>query len=271
MRKLVVILVLLSTQTFAHVPFLKPNQFWVLHNRLHIESSFTELPFQADFAMSSPCFSLIAPDGKQSVLTPTAKTCAAEYLEPNLTTDGTYRIHAGMRKGPKYRAIETADGKLYFADDIAKKKGTMTKMQYFSSADTYISKGHTDYTAKALGEGVEIIPLSSPNEIKPNESYSFQVYENGEPVPHARIVVVYDNEHYEAHRVEDLYDVENVRKSNIYADTDGIFSFTPKRAGLVLLFTTIHHKIDNSLWESYNTSVTLEVSLTGEPAHDHHH
>ncbi|MFV0290226.1 MAG: hypothetical protein ACK5IJ_04915, partial [Mangrovibacterium sp.] len=67
-------IMLLNSICHAHVPFLKPNQFTVLHNRLQIESSFTEFPFQADFTMSSPCFSLINANGKQTTLVPTAKT-----------------------------------------------------------------------------------------------------------------------------------------------------------------------------------------------------
>lgn len=255
------VLIFSSLGSYAHVPFLKPNQFIVSNNRLQIESSFTEFPFQADFAMSSPCFSIIDPQGKQSTISPTARTCAAEYLEPKLGNDGIYRIHAGVRKGPKYRAIETADGKLYFADDIKTKQGKMTHMQYFSSADTYICKGDTSFRAKPMSDGVEIIPLSSPNNMTPDCKKQFQVYENGKPATNARVVVVYDGERYEYNRIGDLYDVENIRSSNIHTDHNGIFTFTPKKTGLVLLFVTIHHKINDALWESYNTSLTLEVNL----------
>lgn len=245
----------------AHVPFLKPNLFNPQHNRLQVESSFTEFPFQADFAMDAPSFSMIDPNGKQTTILPNAKTQAAIYLEPVLSEDGTYRINAGVRKGPKYKAIETADGKLYFADDIQKKTGQKTFMQYYSCADTYIAKGEPNYKPQRLNKSVEIIPLSSPNRIFLNNNISFTVFQDGKPVPNARVVVVYDNEHYEKHRVEDLYDVENVRNSNIYADKEGTFTFTPKKAGMVLLFVTIHKKISPELWESYNTSLTLEVNL----------
>ncbi len=249
------------TSLSAHVPFLKPNLFNPKHDRLQVESSFTEFPFQADFAMDSPCFSLINPDGKQTTMTPNAKTRAAIYLEPVLTEEGTYRINAAVRKGPKYKAVETADGKLYFADDMQKKEGKKTFMQYYSCADTYIAKGNPNYQPHKLNTSVEIIPLSSPNQLFLNNQISFTVFQDGKPVPNARVVVVYDNEHYEKHRVEDLYDVENVRNSNLHADENGTFTFTPKKAGIALLFVTIHKKINASLWESYNTSLTLEVNL----------
>ncbi len=147
----------------AHVPFLKPNQFIVLHNRLQIESSYTEYPFQADYAMSAPYFALFDAEGKRTDLLPTAKTRVAQYLEPQLTQDGNYRVHAGQRKGPLYTAVETKEGKLYFAKDTLTKQGTLTKMQYYSSADTYILKGKANYQPQLIGEGVEIIPLSNPN------------------------------------------------------------------------------------------------------------
>lgn len=252
----------LTMMSWAHVPFLKPNQFRVLHNRLQIESSFTEFPFQADFAMDAPEYILIGPAGKPAVIAPVARLKAANYLEPVLTDSGTYRIHAGLRKGPLYKALETADGKLYFADDIKTKTGTKTTLRYFSSADTYIAMGSPAYkTSNVIGKGMEIIPQTSPNQLYPGTATQFRVYFNGQPVPQARVVVVYDNEHFDKHRIEDLYDVENVRKSNIVADKEGIFSFTPRKAGIVLLFVTLHKKIDNSLWESYNSSLSLQVNL----------
>ena len=52
-----------AVSAHAHVPFLKPSQFNVENPRLHVESAFTEYPFQADFAMDSPNFALTAPAG----------------------------------------------------------------------------------------------------------------------------------------------------------------------------------------------------------------
>ena len=244
----------------AHVPFLKPNQFHVLHNRFQVESSFTEYPFQADFAMDAPEYLLFSPKGIQTTLTPTARLKAANYLEPSLTDSGTYRIHAALRKGPLYKAIETIEGKLYFADDMKTKQGKPTTLQYFSSADTYVLWGTQGYITTLVGKGVEIIPQAAPNQINIGKPVQFSIYFNGKPAPSARVVVVYDNEHFDKYRTEDLYDVENVRKSNIIADKHGNFTFTARKAGLVLLFVNIHQKINDSLWESYNSSVSLEVN-----------
>jgi len=254
-------IILLALNTQAHVPFLKPNQFKVVHSRLQIESSFTEFPFQADFAMDSPGYTLVTPDGEQLALVPHAQTSAAEYLEPTLNENGTYRVNASVRKGPRYKAIETADGKLYFADDMKEKLGNPTFLQYYSCADTYLYKEQPDYQPKPLNKGLEIVPLTSPNRVRLNHEITFRVYREGKPVPNARIVVAYDNEQYRHKRIEDLYDVENVRESNIFADANGEFSFCPDHTGLVLLFVNVHKKVNDSLWESYNTSLTLEVNL----------
>lgn len=189
----------------AHVPFLKPNQFRIYSNRFQIESAFTEEPFQADFAMNVPVFTMIKPNGQTEGIYPVGLTKAAVYLAPEIEADGTYHFTTGVRVGPLYNAIETSDKKLYFAEDMRKYKG--------------------------------------------------------KPVPNARVVVVYDNEHYRFHRQGDLYDVENIRKSNIYADKDGMFTFKPTQAGLVMLFVTIHEKKTPTRWESYNSSLTLEVQL----------
>lgn len=255
---------LASLSAIAHVPFLKPNQFNVTHHRLTIESAFTEFPFQADFAMDSPNFTITSPQGEVTAIKPVAKTKAAVYLEPELKEEGTYRISTGQRVGPIYKAVETADKKLYFAADMKRVTGKPTTMNYYSYADTYIFKGQQKYQAKPFNKGLEIIPLASPNSLALGGELSFRVLENGKPVPDARIIVVTDNEHFSKHRIEDLYDVENVRASNIHANAQGEFTFRPAKAGLNFLFTTVHHQLNENLWESQNASLTLEVNLPAE-------
>lgn len=245
----------------AHVPFLKPNQFDVLHGRLQVESTFTEFPFQADFALDSPDFSVVAPDGKAQPLTPTAKTRAAVYLEPAVAAEGTYRISTGVRKGPLYKAVETPEAKLYFAADMARVKGQPTSMQYYSRADVYIAKGQPHYTPRPAGQSVEIVPLAAPTQLTVGQPLALRVLKDGKPVPQARVVVVSDAEHFRQRRVEDLYDVENVRASNIVADAKGEFAYTPQQGGLVLLFVTIHDKLRPDFWESHNAALTLEANL----------
>lgn len=252
-------LILLAAACSSHVPFLKPNQFIILHNRFQVESSFTEQPFQADFAMNSPYFYLIDPTGNQTTITANAKTSAAVYLEPALSGEGTFRINAAWRKGPKYRGVENAEGKKYFSNDTLNVEGKKITLQYYSCADTYVCKGLANYTPKPLNKGVEIIPLSSPNAMTVGQAYQFKVLQDGKEVPNARIVVEYDKDHYQKKQVADLYDVENVRENNIHANQYGVFTFVPQKPGLVLLFVTIHKQISATDWESHNNSLTLEI------------
>jgi uncharacterized GH25 family protein len=258
------LIMLASLAAEAHVPFLKPNQFNVTHHRLTIESAFTEFPFQADFAMDSPNFTITGPDGVSTAIKPIAKTKAAVYLEPELKEVGTYRISTGQRVGPIYKAVETADKKLYFAADMKRVTGKPTTMNYYSYADTYIFKGQQKYQAKPFNKGLEIIPLTSPNGLVPGSEGSFRILEDGKPVSNARIIVVTDNEHFIKHRIEDLYDLDNVRESNIHANQQGEFTFKPTKAGLNFLFVTVHHQLNENLWESQNASLTLEVNLPAE-------
>ncbi len=259
----VLVTLLVTFDSKAHVPFLKPNLFNVTHHRLQIESSFTEFPFQPDFAMDSPHFSMVSPSGVETPITSQAKTKAAVYLEPQLTEDGTYRISTGIKVGPKYKATEV-NAKLYFAEDMLRFPGKPTAMQYYSRADTYIYKGSNKYEARPFNQGLEIIPLASPNSLVLGSQLAFRVMENGKPVPNARIIVVAENEHFIKRRSGDLYDIDNLRESNILANTKGEFTFRPKQAGLHFLFVTIHHKINEALWESHNASLTLEVNLPNE-------
>lgn len=256
----ILVMLLMTLNAKAHVPFLKPNLFNVTHHRLQIESSFTEFPFQPDFAMDSPNFTMVSPSGAETHLTSQAKTKAAVYLEPQLTEDGTYRISTGIKVGPKYKATEV-NAKLYFAEDMLRFPGKSTSMQYYSRADTYIFKGSQKYEAKPFNQGLEIIPLTSPNNLMLGSQLAFRVMNNGKALPNARVIVVAENEHFTKHRTGDLYDIDNIRESNLLANTKGEFTFHPKQAGLYFLFVTIHNKINEALWESHNASLTLEVNL----------
>lgn len=256
-------LAVISASAAAHVPFLKPNQFEVEHPRLVVESAFTELPFQADYRMDSPHFVLIAPDGSQQPISASVHTRAASYLEPTLEAEGTWRLSTGMRKGPSYRGIETAQGKLYFSRDIPKHTGTPMRLHYQSRADVYLSKGDANYSPRPLNEGVEIIPQTAPTHLHLGEDLRLQVLREGRPVPNARVIVAYDNEHYRHVLHGDLYDVENIRENTLRTDTNGFVTFTPEHAGLAYLLVTIHDKIDAANWESRNAALTLEVQLPG--------
>ena len=263
-------IICIASSAGAHVPFLKPNQFNILHHRFVIESSYTEFPFQADFAMKVPAFTMVMPDGAITSISDYVETKGAVYLQPEITMDGTYRFSTGVRKGPKYRGVESSDGKLYFSQDTNRVEGKKIELQYFNSADVYVIKGKSNYQPMALNKGVEIIPLTSPNDLYLGQELAFKVLNNGKPAKNARVVVTYDNEHYEFHRHGDLYDVENERESNIHTDSEGKFTFKPKQAGMVLLFVTIHKQINDTLYESHNTSLTMEVNPSfGRAIHDH--
>lgn len=262
-----------SLTALAHVPFLKPNQFNVLHERLQVESAFTEMPFQADFAMDSPHFSLTTPDGSSVALEGALKTRAAVYLEPLLQGgDGTYRVSTGVRQGPLYRAVQAErNGKLYFADDMAQTPGKAVTMQYFSRADVYVTKGEPAYQMRPAGQGVEIVPLASPNQLAPGKPLRLQVLRDGKPVPRARIVQGFGDEHYQRQRQADFYDPDNVREDNITADMQGIFTFRPGKAGLHYLFTNLHVQVAETEWESHNAALTLEVNPPHAHLHPHSH
>lgn len=256
-----IIFLLSGLNIYAHIPFLKPNQFRIYSNRFQIESTFTEKPFQADFAMHVPEFLMIKPDGQKEIIYPACKTKVAVYLTPEINQKGVYHFSTGVRVGPLYNAIEGDNERLYFAEEMKTAKGKKITMQYFSSADVYVSNGKSDYKPSILGNGVEIIPVSSPNELFLGGDIKVQVLKDGKYIPNARIVVVYNNEHYRFHRKGDLYDVDNVRTNNLHTDANGLVTFKPEYAGLVLLFVTIHERKNSNHWESHNASLTMEVQL----------
>ncbi len=259
---------LLSTAAHAHVPFLKPNQFQVTHGRFQVESAFTEQPFQADFAMDSPNFTMLLPDGQTQALQPTAKTRAAVYLEPQLLGEGTYRISTGVRTGPLIKAV-AAQGKLYFAKEMASVVGQKNQVRYDSRADVYVSKGAASYHPQPVNIGLEIIPLSAPTALHSGARLKLQVLQNGKPQPGLRITVVQDGQQYRQAGEIDFYAKDPNQDANqdtsaqaqLLTDALGQAIFAPQQAGLYYFLVGQHEQISPELWQSHNAVLTLEVKL----------
>jgi uncharacterized GH25 family protein len=257
MKKLslsLLVLPFLATSALAHSPYLKPNTFTPDPKIDHVtvEAAFAEGALRPEIAMKADGWAVIGPDGVKIALTPAASLKDATFLEVPLTANGTYRITSGERTGRVAKA-GLKDGALRFIEgpEGAKPDETLVDVQSVTRADVYISRG-TPTAVGAAEAGVEIHPVTAPNDAYAGEAVKISVLDSGKPVAGAHVTVMRDGQIYEAQKTPEL---------ELTSDAKGEVSFTPAAPGLYLIQTRVRNASAThaALWISHTATLTLEV------------
>lgn len=245
---------LLSAAAQAHSPYLKPNTFSAEPERKHVtvEASFAEGGLRPDVAMKSESFHLIGPDGRRQPLTPAAVLKDASYLEVPLLAEGTYLVSSGVRKGRVAKAV-LRQGQVHFTEgrDETQPGDLPIEVQSLTRADVYLSRGRpsaVDYST----EGLEIYPVTPPQDIYAGETVTVRVRENRQPLAGQTLTVIPDGQQYAVHKLAEQH---------YSSDAAGQVRFTPATAGLYLLQVRVRQPAPGnpSLWLSHTATLTLEV------------
>lgn len=98
----------------------------------------------------------------------------------------------------------------------------------------------------SLGEGLELIPLSDPTDLRAGQRLSFRVLRNGERFAGQAVGVVRAGEE---------------RGELAFSASDGLVDFTFDQPGTYLLYATVLRRVERSDldWESDFTTITLAV------------
>lgn len=97
-------LLALSTQSFAHAPYVAPNSYIVQGEQTAILSSFAEEPFDAEYAISGFDFSVLPPTAEQQKLTLTeGKALSSATVET--AQEGTYQVLGQRKSDLKYAQV----------------------------------------------------------------------------------------------------------------------------------------------------------------------
>jgi len=188
----------------AHAPYLKPSSFAPHHPFVTVEAALTEGSY---FVPDIP----IRGDGGYWVTGgagPAVKVEAAATLkelvivEAPLPADGTYRISTGERPGRSgkwakidgvWKMVRPAGapggpgggpGGGRAIEESAVPAGAETMVsQSFLRADTYVTKGApTRGALRPTGQGVEVEPVTHPNEVFAGEAFKFNLLNDGKPL-----------------------------------------------------------------------------------------
>lgn len=245
-----------TAPALAHTPYVVPFTFAPERDWVGVQGGLSEeAAFVPDFAIrGGGDWFMTAPDGSRSAVTP-SDFKSVNVLDAPLPVEGTYRISTGERpgragKGAKvdgvWRAVRPApaagapagpprpmEGEAEGAADPINAADVpagaeIIDTQSYLIAETYVSRGApTPGALKASGNGLELEPVTHPNEIYLDDGFSFRLLVDGKPAPGLRLT---------AYRGGETYDGE---RTAIEATTDanGKASLSFAKAGVYMLET----------------------------------
>lgn len=238
----------------AHTPYLAPSNFAPRAGEtLALDASFAETFFVPEAVFDNSRFEVTAPDGKKTTpdVVHLLKTRAvAEHTLPQ--GQGTYRFSTGTRPGALFRTWEL-DGKQESSRDPAAKipagAKVLSNFQSMTLAETYVTVGAPDRGAlHAHGKGIELVPITHPNDLFVGEVFEFTVQYDGKPLAGQKVEIS------EAVWTSD----RKPQVETLLTDAQGRASFKLQRAGTWLALTRYRTKAPaGAPVDEYSNSYTL--------------
>jgi hypothetical protein len=265
----------------AHAPYLLPTTFAPERPFVTVEAAMAEILFVPDFPIrTAGDYWVIGPDGAAAKAGGVATLKEFAAFDAALPAEGTYRITTGERAGRISRWVKIdgawkmvrpagpaapggevgrpqpapPGGENRFVEESAVPPGaeTMTS-QSVSRAETYVTRGAPTRTAlKPAGLGLELEPITHPNEAFAGEPFKFRLLMDGKPLPGAGFTVV---------RGGDLY-AESRFSVSAAADAAGAGAITLAQPGVYVLEADYPARTEGSAPVARSAQYVLTFEVT---------
>ena len=230
------LLMLLPLSALAHKAWLLPSQTVIsgANPVITVDGAvsndlfyFNHVPLRLDnLAITAPDGSKVAP-----INTATGKYRSVFDLE--LKQQGTYRIGT-LNSGLNASWSENGQPKRWrgnaqaFASEVPKDAKDLKVSQALGRVETFVTNGAPNDTAlQASGEGIELAPITHPNDLFAGEEASFRVLVDGKPAAGLEFEIVRGGTRYRNAQDE----------IKLTTAADGSFSVTWPEAGMYWLET----------------------------------
>ncbi len=223
----------LAAAASAHTPYLVPGNFAPRAGEtVALDAAFAETFFVPEAAFDKSRFAVTGPDGGETApdTVQVLKTrTVAEHTLPK--APGTYRFSTGPRYGALFRTWEI-DGKRESSRDpavaIPADAKVLSNFQSLTLAETYVTIGEPDRGAlRPRGKGIELVPVTHPNDLYAGETFEFVVQYDGEPLADQKVEIA------EAVWTSD----RKPQETTLLTDAQGRAGFRLERAGTWLALT----------------------------------
>lgn len=228
---LVCSLVFGASSANAHSPFIVPTSFEPLHQGwVSLDAGFAEVFFQSEVAFDKGNFQVLTPAGEWVAPARLEQFTTRSLVEYQTKDEGTYRFSTGVRKAAIFRMYELNGERKHTRDPkeiLPKEAKILDHYQSVTLADTYVTlKKPTKAALKPYNQGLEIVPVTHPNDIYAGEAFSLSVLLDGKPLRDNEVSLFTG------------YDLGEQENATFTAKTnqDGKVEFTVANPGVYLLY-----------------------------------
>lgn len=238
----------------AHTPYLVPAHFAPRAGEtLALDAAFAETFFVPEAVFDDSRFTVTGPDGKEAAPDTVHLLKTRAVVEHTLPQGaGTYRFSTGPRLGALFRTWEIGGRQESSRDPAAKIPAgarVLSNFQSLTLAETYVTVGAPDRGAlRARGKGIELVPVTHPNDLFVGESFEFTVQYDGKPLAGQKVEIT------EAVWTSD----RTPQVATVQTDAQGRASVRLERAGTWLALTRHRTRAPaGASVDEYSNSYTL--------------
>ena len=221
----------LPFSALAHKAWLQPSQTVIAgdHPWITVDAAvsndlfyFNHVPLRLESLV------ITAPDGT-TVQPQNASTGKfRSVFDVELTQQGTYRL-ASVNNGLSASWEEDGKPKRWrgtvatFATEVPKKAKKLQVSQSVNRIETFVTLGAPSLTALApTGEGIELVPVSHPNDLVSGEAATFQLVRDGQPAAGLEVTIARGGTRYR----------DNPEEMTVTTGADGSFTVTWPEPGM---------------------------------------
>lgn len=186
-------------------------------------------------AMRLDGLTITAPDGSAATAENLHQAKYRSSFDLHLTQSGTWRV---ANVGSGFMASYTLNGEQKrwrgaeadFPAAIPAGATDVQPVRIASRTETFVTLGEPNETALApTGKGLELVPVSHPNDLVVGEAASFKLLRDGQPAADVEITVARGGTRYR----------DNPEETTVKTGADGSFSVTWPQAGLYWLGASV--------------------------------
>ncbi|MCB1603285.1 MAG: DUF4198 domain-containing protein [Gammaproteobacteria bacterium] len=255
--------ILYSLQTNAHKRWFLPNEFSVSEKQwISIDASLSNNIFYADRPWTLDGIQVIHPNLRASTISNPQygkrKNTFEVYLEDTGTTKvasisniyfAQFEYSVQMNEVKRIRSFDYNE----LISQIPENAKNIKLSKSISRLETYLTLGAPSSAVfKATGSGLELLPITHPNDVYENEAAQFKFLVDGKPQKNIKVSLVWEGTRYRNDESEITF----------ITNEQGIVTFTPDKPGAYLLEASYKGKSpDTDKFENLHMSymATLEV------------
>ncbi|WP_292052028.1 MULTISPECIES: DUF4198 domain-containing protein [unclassified Brevundimonas] len=215
----------------AHRAWLAPTSTVLSGNDAWVgfDAGMSNVVFQPDHAaMRLSGLEIIAPDGSRIEARNSAQGRYRSMFDIELKQEGTYRVAnvvegfmATYEQGGERKRFRGSEAE--FATGIPADATNVQPVRTFTRTETFVTLGNPNETAlAATGKGLELVPVSHPNDAAEGEASSFKLLLNGQPAADVEVTIAREGLRYRS----------NPEEITAKTAADGTFTVTWAASGL---------------------------------------